>query len=148
MKCPKCLDSKFIADDDDQTAWVHIEEFAQKHPESAVAYRMGLVKKLPCPKCNADGEADELHELKGIGERIASIYRSLERIAVLAQETLTPEDLEKFSAHLETQEAVGWVLDPTTYRELSQGGRFEQVKERIALIRKLHEIAKKVQATQ
>lgn len=51
--CDKCDGCKFIATDDDESAWW---AWATLPPASQLAMRMGMVSKLTCPVCKGTGK--------------------------------------------------------------------------------------------
>lgn len=136
--CRNCAGCGFVGSDDDHTPWKYLEEL----PESAkFAIRMGIIKKLPCPKCNADAKVEP--DYQAIGNKIASVYKHIEKAAELARDVLTAEELDQFDQYVNHQEAVGHIFDPTAYREAMFGDHFSQAKGRTALIRSLLRLGEK-----
>jgi hypothetical protein len=56
IKCPTCDGCGYVANDEDRTPW-HLWE--KLPPQAKMAIQMGLVRKLRCPACNGESEADD-----------------------------------------------------------------------------------------
>ena len=54
--------------------------------------------------------------------------------AVLRITELSADELKAFDSYLDLQASVGWVFDPTGWRDASQRGQFDDAKDRVEAI--------------
>jgi hypothetical protein len=74
-------------------------------------------------------------EIQLIGDQIGTAIQVSRNIVDAMG--LDKEDLAKFEEYLAVQDAVGAVIDPTTYREAIHGQWFEKARERIKVLKAL-----------
>ncbi len=73
--------------------------------------------------------------LGGVAIRIAAAIRQFQED--LNGFGLTDDDLKEFEEYVERQRGIGWVFDPTGYRNMQEVNGFDEAKSRSQLIRAL-----------
>jgi len=68
-----------------------------------------------------------------IGHEIGVIFDVIKQMT----SELSEEELTQFEEYIETQQSVGFIIDPNAYNKLLNLDAFSKVKDRIKLIREL-----------